>query len=120
MTLRFGVAVLLTIHGWSRLLTGGIVPFGTWLESLGLPLGVVMAGVITAYEIIAPVLIILGRWVSYLAFGHACIIFMGIVLVHAPEGWFVVGAGRNGMEYSVLLLICLFCIAHHRWPRRRR
>ena len=36
---------------------------------------------------------------------------MGIVLVHAPEGWFVVGAGRNGMEYSVLLIGSLTLVA---------
>ena len=32
---------------------------------------------------------------------------MGIVLVHGPEGWFVVGMGRNGVEFSVLLLAAL-------------
>ncbi|MCA1560813.1 MAG: hypothetical protein LC804_11270 [Acidobacteria bacterium] len=26
-------------------------------------------------------------------------------------GWFVVGAGRNGMEFSTLLIICLVVIA---------
>jgi uncharacterized membrane protein YphA (DoxX/SURF4 family) len=31
----------------------------------------------------------------------------GIALVHWPAGWFVVGAGRNGMEYSILLILCL-------------
>ena len=36
---------------------------------------------------------------------------MGILLVHAPEGWFVVGAGRNGMEYSVLLIASLALVA---------
>lgn len=43
---------------------------------------------------------------------------MGIVLVHAPHGWFVVGAGRNGMEYSVLLIVCLLLLALQAWPRR--
>ena len=28
----------------------------------------------------------------------------GIWLVHAPNGWFVVGGGRNGVEYSVCLI----------------
>ena len=36
---------------------------------------------------------------------------MGIVLVHAPSGWFVVGGGRNGMEYSVLLIAVLLAQA---------
>jgi len=35
---------------------------------------------------------------------------MGIILVHFPEGWFVVGAGRNGMEYSVLLIVCFVSV----------
>jgi uncharacterized membrane protein YphA (DoxX/SURF4 family) len=35
----------------------------------------------------------------------------GIYLVHASAGWFVVGAGRNGMEFSVLLILCLTVIA---------
>ena len=26
------------------------------------------------------------------------------------EGWFVVGGGRNGVEYSVLLLVCLVAL----------
>lgn len=118
--LRIGVAILLTIHGWVRLVDGGIVPFGGWLDSKGIPFGIVIAAAITLYEIVSPVFILLGRWVSYLCLGHAFILLMGIVLVHAPEGWFVVGLGRNGMEYSVLLLLCLLCVAHHRWPRRRR
>ena len=36
---------------------------------------------------------------------------MGIVLIHAVEGWFVVGAGRNGMEYSLLLIGSLALVA---------
>jgi putative oxidoreductase len=36
---------------------------------------------------------------------------MGIILVHAKEGWFVVGAGRNGVEYSVLLIAVFVALA---------
>jgi putative oxidoreductase len=32
---------------------------------------------------------------------------MGILLVHRHDGWFVVGGGRNGVEYSVLLIAVL-------------
>ena len=38
---------------------------------------------------------------------YALQIATGIALVHAPAGWFVVGLGRNGVEYSVLILFCL-------------
>ncbi len=38
-------------------------------------------------------------------------IFSGIVVLHSLEGWFVVGSGRNGSEYSFLIIASLFTIA---------
>jgi putative oxidoreductase len=35
---------------------------------------------------------------------------MGIIMVHYPEGWFVVGAGRNGVEFNFLLIFTLVTI----------
>jgi putative oxidoreductase len=35
-----------------------------------------------------------------------------------PHGWFVVGLGRNGMEYSVLLIVCLLAVAYAHAPLR--
>lgn len=46
----------------------------------------------------------LGYAVRPLALCFAAELMMGIVLVHAREGWFVVGGGRNGVEYSVALI----------------
>ncbi len=37
-------------------------------------------------------------------------------IVHGREGWFVVGAGRNGMEYSVLLITVLAAVAYAAAP----
>jgi putative oxidoreductase len=42
----------------------------------------------------------------------------GPVMVHMPARWFVVGLGRNGMEYSVLLIACLAMLAYVHAPRR--
>lgn len=42
----------------------------------------------------------------------------GIYLVHAKAGWFVVGAGRNGAEYSVLLIVVLLCVGMQYAPRK--
>ena len=39
-------------------------------------------------------------------------------MVHWPVGWFVVGGGRNGMEYGVLLIVCLAILAFTHWPER--
>ena len=117
--LRCVLALLLAIHGWTRFLSGGVVPFGGFLESVGFPLGFWIAAAITAYEILGTPLLAGGRLVLPLTLGYAFIYTMGIVLVHAPHGWFVVGAGRNGMEYSVLLIVCLLLVGLQAWPRRK-
>lgn len=107
LLLRLTLAGLLAAHGWTRLLGGGVVPFGEWLQTQGLPAGFYLAAAVTGYEIIATLLYAAGKWVWPLSLGFIVIYATGLWLVHAPFGWFVVGAGRNGMEYSVLLIICL-------------
>lgn len=110
LLLRLSLAALLAAHGWARLLGGGIVPFGEWLQSQGLPAGFYLAAAVTGFEIIATLLYAAGKWIWQLSLGFIGIYSVGLLMVHAPFGWFVVGAGRNGMEYSVLLIICLALI----------
>ncbi|USI76698.1 MULTISPECIES: DoxX family protein [unclassified Sphingopyxis] len=117
--LRVTVAVLILIHGVYRLAAGLVAPFGIWLDSLGFPYGYGWAMAVTLYEIVGPILILARRWTSLAALGHAAILTLGMILVHFPAGWFVVGGGRNGMEYSVILIISLLAIAWAYWPVRR-
>lgn len=67
----------------------------------------------------ASLLLALGWQLRVLALVFAAIYLCGLVLVHWPAGWFVVGLGRNGMEYSVPLIACLLGIAQAR-PRASR
>ncbi len=112
LVLRLTLAVLLAAHGWMRFLGGGVAPFGDWLNSQGFVYGLYLAAAITGYEILATVLYAFGKWLWQLSVVFVLIYSCGLVLVHAPFGWFVVGAGRNGMEYSVLLIVTLSCIAY--------
>jgi putative oxidoreductase len=118
--LRVTVAVLILIHGGFRLVAGGVVPFGVWLESQGFPMGFAWALAVTLFELVGPALMLARRWTSLAALGHAAILTLGMILVHLPFGWFVVGGGRNGMEYSVILIVSLLTIAWAYWPDRRR
>ena len=118
--LRIIVAILILIHGVYRLTMGLVEPFGIWLDSLGFPFGYSWAMAVTLYELAGPLLMLARRWTSFAALGHAGILTLGLILVHLPAGWFVVGAGRNGVEYSVLLIAALLAIAWAWWPTRWR
>ncbi|HRO02745.1 MAG TPA: DoxX family protein [Terricaulis sp.] len=117
---RIALAVLLFIHGafrashWDPYVTG----FGEWLSGIGFPEGFYWAAAVTIYELIAPLFILARRFVTLACLGHMVIVGLGLVLVHWPAGWFVVGAGRNGMEYSVLLLAGLAAVAWAYAPKR--
>ncbi|MBK6422432.1 MAG: DoxX family protein [Gemmatimonadetes bacterium] len=102
--LRVLVATQLVIHGSYRTLAGGVVPFGGWLAEQGVPFGPLAAGLLTAIEVLGGLALMSGRLVRPLAAWFALQLLLGIVMVHWPEGWFVVGGGRNGMEYSVVLI----------------
>ncbi|MBL8980029.1 MAG: DoxX family protein [Gemmatimonadetes bacterium] len=109
--LRVLIALQLVIHGSYRALSGGVLPFGGWLtDQQGIPFGTVLAIGITAVEIVGGLTLIAGRLVRPLTAWFALQLLGGIWLVHRPEGWFVVGGGRNGMEYSVVLIGCLVLI----------
>lgn len=110
LVIRIATAILLGIHGWFRLITGGWKPFGGFLGSVGFPIPTVIAGGITLFEVVGSALLLLGHFVIPVAIGHIVILLGGIAMVHAAQGWFVVGGGRNGVEFSVLLIACLVSI----------
>ncbi len=114
--LRVAVSLLLIVHGVARVVLGIVDDFGGFLGAVGFPLGPALAWAVTVVEIAGGALLAAGKWIRPLALYFAAQLVMGIVLVHAREGWFVVGAGRNGMEYSVLLIAVLLAVAYAATP----
>jgi putative oxidoreductase len=114
---RILTAALLLVHGIARVSSGGVAPFGEFLAGQGFPAGRGIAWILTAVEIVGALLLIAGRFVPILCAWFIAELFAGIVMVHWKEGWFVVGGGRNGIEYSVLLIACLAAAA---WDSLRR
>lgn len=110
--LRVCVALVLVIHGVARASLGIVDDFGGFLASRGFPGGLGLAWAITVFEVIGGVVLASGRWVRPVALLFLAELAAGVALVHWPEGWFVVGAGRNGMEYSVLLIAILAGLAY--------
>lgn len=107
---RVVLSLLLITHGVVRLVIGGAPHFGTYLSSEGIPAGTVIAYTLTFFEIIGGCLLalrIFSRWIIPVFLAE---IILGLIMVHAKEGWFVVGYGRNGSEYSVLIIVSLILI----------
>lgn len=107
LVLRVALGLLIAAHGLARWWAGGVLPFGGFLESQGFLYGLLLASAIAAFEIVGSAALIAGRLVAPLCACFAGIYAVGIALVHARAGWFVVDLGRNGAEYSVLLIVCL-------------
>ena len=113
--IRVVLSALLLIHGITRLRLGTVGGFGEFLTGSGIPFGVTVAWFVTVFELTGTLLMASGRFVTPIACVFISIYACGIWLVYWSQGWFVVGAGTGGMEYSVLIIACLFGLA---WSHR--
>jgi putative oxidoreductase len=109
--LRVVLGLYMAAHGAMRVAVGTVDDFGGFLDGRGFPLGVAVAWGITIFEMAAGVTFAANRWVRPIAALFALEHVMGIILVHAPRGWFTVGHQNGGAEYSVLLLLCFLLAA---------
>lgn len=104
LILRILMGFIFITHGAARIYYSSVTDFGAFLDSRGLLIGTFIAWLITIGEIVSGALLARGFKVRYLVIFHALIIIGGIFMVHLPNGWFVVGHGQNGVEYSLLIL----------------
>jgi putative oxidoreductase len=111
IALRVMLGLYMAAHGVTRAAAGTVDDFGLFLGSRGLPMGVWVAWAITINEIAGGLTLASGRLVRLLSAAFALEHLMGILLVHAPRGWFTVGHQVGGAEYSVLLLLCFLLTA---------
>ncbi len=87
--------------------------FGDFLGSNFIPFGTLIAWGITLFELAGGLLLMLDvrkKWIAYIFMIE---ITMGIILVHARQGWFVVGHSTGGIEYSLILLASLWVTARN-------
>ena len=115
--LRVVLASLMFVHGAARISNGTVDDFGGFLGSQGIPLGFYAAWAITLFELVGSVLLAVGFHTWIIAIVFALELGAGISMVHWKQGWFVVGAGTGGMEYSVLLIACFLAVALANYKR---
>lgn len=118
--IRVVLAILMFVHGAARISNGTVGGFGEFLSSQGFPLGFYLAWAITIFELVGSVLLAAGFYAWIIALLFAAHLGVGIALVHWKEGWFVVGAGRNGIEYSVFLIASFLAIAYGTYKKPER
>ncbi|NJM24185.1 MAG: DoxX family protein [Bacteroidia bacterium] len=109
LLLRAIVAIILLTHSIPGMFDGGVNAFGSlYLNEIGFaPLGVPIAWAIKLSHVACAVALVANRYVVAACIVTIFVLVMGIIMVHLPEGWYVVGGGRNGIEYNVLLIVVL-------------
>lgn len=113
LILRLAVVIVFLTHSFHGIFTNNdVYDFGRlFLNQKGFaPFGVFIAWSTVMFQIVSSILILINLYAKIAAAVNIFILIMGIALVHFKEGWFVVGAGRNGMEFSVLLIFVLVAI----------
>lgn len=110
--LRLSVAIILLAHSLSGMFNNGINDFGNFfLNQIGFaPYGVLLAWIIKLSHVMAAFCLLFEKYVKWASLITISILITGIFLVHLKDGWFVVGGGRNGVEFNFLLIFTLLTI----------
>lgn len=112
--LRITAAIILIMHSIPGIFNNGVNDFGKlYLNEVGFaPIGVPLAWAIKISHVLAAVCLLLEKYVKWACVITIAILIGGIIMVHAKEGWFVVGGGRNGVEFNFLLIVVLLTIMY--------
>jgi len=110
--LRISVAIILLSHSVFGMFDGGINDFGNlYLNKVGFaPFGVAIAWSIKLSHVLCAILLVFNKYIRLACSASILVLIMGIIMVHFKEGWFVVGGGRNGVEYNFVLICVLTAI----------
>lgn len=110
--LRLAVAIILFAHSVPGMFNNGINDFGNlYLNQIGFaPMGVAIAWAIKLSHVACACCLLFQKYIKAACLLTISILVAGIVLVHFKEGWFVVGGGRNGVEFNFLLIVVLLTI----------
>jgi putative oxidoreductase len=109
--LRIVVAAMFIIHATVRIYANTINQFGDFLETKGFPIGSTIVWLITIFEIVGGLILMLGYFKKWIALGFIILLGVGIIIIHTSQGWFNGEFGTGGCEYSVTLIAALIVIA---------
>ena len=110
--LRLAVAIILLMHSIPGMFNNGIRDFGEfYLNQVGFsPVGIPLAWAIKLSHVVCAFCLLFNRYIKWPVIITIFILIVGIFMVHLREGWYVVGGGRNGIEFNFLLIAVLLTI----------
>ncbi|TDQ27912.1 DoxX family membrane protein [Tenacibaculum caenipelagi] len=110
--LRLAAAIILLTHSIPGMFDNGINDFGNlYLNPMGFaPFGVFIAWSIKLSHLVAAFCLLFNKYVKWASAVTIFVLIAGIAMVHFKEGWYVVGGGRNGVEFSFLLIFVLLTL----------
>jgi putative oxidoreductase len=114
--LRLALCAILFTHGAYRFFDGTIPKLGEILAANGFPFGLMLANLVNLAETGGTMLLAGRLMVLPVTFILSFIYIVGIILFHRHLGFFVVGPGSGGWEFSALIITCLLVIA---WENRK-
>jgi putative oxidoreductase len=115
--LRIAVCLLLSVHGGYRFYEGSLPVLAGILDARGFPFAIVLVWLVNLAETGGTLLLALRILAVPISLILAGIYATGVVLFHWSQGFFVVGPGTAGWEYSALLIVCLLITAAVNLPK---
>lgn len=108
--LRVVIGVIFIAHGAHKLFETGVPPTAEFLGSLGVPAAAAAAWLVTLLEFVGGLSLVVGFLVTPVSLLFCVHMLTGIILVHAPNGFFVIGPGQGGVEFNLLLIAGLLAL----------
>ncbi len=112
--IRIALIIIFLVHSLAGMLNNGINDFGNlYLAKIGFgALGLPIAWAVKLSHIAVAISLFTDKYLKITAIITILILVAGIIMIHLHEGWFVVGGGRNGVEFNFLLIMALLSIIY--------
>jgi putative oxidoreductase len=102
--LRFGLSVIMIMHGLPSFIEMSVIDFGRAMEGWFGFMGIPMAILVKLIHVVTIPALWFNKYLRPLAILNIIIFLLGIILLHAKNGWYVVGGGSEGVEFNFLLI----------------
>jgi putative oxidoreductase len=112
--LKIALIAIFLMHSIPSIVTGDVNKFGKlYLDPIGFaPFGLYLAWLIKLGHVALCISLLTNKFLKPVGWINISILLVGIFILHIKDGWYVVGGGRNGVEFNVLLIAALLTIMY--------